>query len=153
MEVSLPHFGLMKTEDSFKTEEGALLRTRLHIRGGTRRLHQGKISAGIVTLYDALLFAMQWYIMSPERRKKAGLKETDAVNNDRAVMEELKRGGVLTGQFDYDEFDRLVDRALLQEMPDFDFQEVLKEVESVMTQLGVMPFDEKALPPEDPATF
>jgi hypothetical protein len=38
-------------------------------------------------------------------------------------------------------------------MPDYDYQGVLSAFESVMTQLGVMPFDEERLPPEDPSTF
>jgi len=36
----MPHFGLMDTRDSFEKEEGALLRARLHIRSGKRRLRQ-----------------------------------------------------------------------------------------------------------------
>ena len=32
-------------------------------------------------------------------------------------------------------------------------QELLKDFEAFMTSLGVMPFNEADLPPEDPATF
>jgi hypothetical protein len=46
---------------------GLLQRARLHLRGGKRRLRQGKISAGIVTLYDALEGAM---LSTPNRLRQ-----------------------------------------------------------------------------------
>ena len=45
----MPHFGLMNPEE-LGPKQSALQRARLHIRAGKRRLSQGKISAGIVTL-------------------------------------------------------------------------------------------------------
>ena len=149
----MPHFGLMNTEDSFKTEEGAVLRARLHIRAGKRRLRQGKISSGIVTLYDAILFAMESYIMSPQRREKLDIREGEDLNNDRTLYAVLMRSGVLDGKFDYAAFDKVVDEEAAEEMPDYDYKWIVEGVESVMIQLGVMPFDEAALPPEDPKTF
>jgi len=65
----------------------------------------------------------------------------------------LVRSGVLDGRFDFDAFDRLTEHALLNEMPGYDYRAVLKGVEAVMEQLGVMPFDEADLPPEDPGTY
>ncbi len=149
----MPHFGLMNTEDSFKSEEGAMLRARLHIRAGKRRLRQGKISSGIVTLYDALLFAMESYIMSHERREKLDIREGEDLKNDRTLYAVLTRSGVLDGRFDYEAFDRLTGEEAAEEMPGYDYKWILYGVESVMTQLGVMPFDEAALPPENPQTF
>ncbi len=149
----MPHFGLMNTEDSFKSEEGALLRARLHIRAGRRRLRQGKISSGIVTLYDALLFAMESYIMPPRRREGLDIREGEDLKNDRTLYAVLTRSGVLDGKFDYEAFDRLIGEEAVEEMPGYDYKWILEGVESVMTQLGVMPFDEAVLPPEDPKTF
>jgi hypothetical protein len=149
----MPHFGLMNTDDSFKTEEGARLRARLHIRAGKRRLRQGKISSGIVTLYDALLFAMDSYIMSPERLKKLEIREGEDLKNDKTLYAVLTRSGVLNGEFDYIAFDKIVEDEGSGEMPGYDYAWILEGVESVMTQLGVMPFDEASLPPEDPKTF
>ena len=128
-------------------------RARLHIRGGKRRLRQGKISAGIVTLYDALLAAMKWYVASPERRSRLDIGRDDDMTDDKTVFSVLTRSGVLDGRFDYPAFDMLVEKALNEEIPDYDYSEVLKGMESVMTLLGVMPFDEAELPQEDPATF
>lgn len=133
--------------------EGPLQRARLHIRGGKRRLREGKISAGIATLYDALNGALQWYIAAPDRRMRLMIPAGEDLNDDKAVYAVLVRSGVLDGSFDFEVFDRLTERALNQEMPDYDYRELLKGIEQVMTQLGVMPFDEAALPPEDPSTF
>ena len=149
----MPHFGLMDTKDSFEKPEGALLRARLHIRGGKRRLRQGKISAGIVTLYDALMFALMWYIASPDRRKALSVREVDDLTNEKTVFDIIKLSKVAIDDFDYDEFNALVEKALEEEMPEYDYTGMLRDFEAFMTSLGVMPFDEVQLPSEDPATF
>src|SRR5512135_392796 len=129
----MPHFGLMNTEDSFNTEEGARLRARLHIRAGKRRLRQGKIASGIVTLYDALLFGLESYIMSPERKKKLDIREGEDLKNDKTLYAVLTRSGVLDGKFDYDAFDKVVDEeAAANEMSGYDYTWILEGVESVM---------------------
>jgi hypothetical protein len=138
--------------DALGPEAAALQRARLHIRGGKRRLRQGKISIGILTLYDALLMALEWYFFSSERRKGLLIKEGDDLNNDRTAFDILRRSGRLDDSLDYEAFDLLVEKALIDEMLDYDYTGVLKGFESVMTQLGVMPFDEAGLPPEDPST-
>lgn len=148
----MPHAGLMD-ENSLGPEAGPLMRARLHIRGGKRRLRQGKIAAGIITLYDAIIAAMDWYIASPERRKGLNIREGDDMRDDKTVFSVLRRSGVLDGKFDYEEFDRLVEKAAKEEMPDYDYSVMLEGIESVMTQLGIMPFDENDLPLEDPSTF
>lgn len=136
-------------------EEAALMRAKLHIRGGKRRLSQGKISAGIVTLYDALTYAMQWYLASPERRRNLAFKEGENIKDDRSAADILTRSGVLDEGFDYGEIDTFVERVLDEEdeMTGYDYTEFLEKVESAMTRLGVMPFDESSLPPEDPKTY
>ncbi len=148
----MPHAGLMD-ERTLGPEQGPLQRARLHIRGGRRRLRQGKTAAGIVTLYDALDAALLWYFASPARRAKLSIFPGDDLNDDRTMFRILARSGVLDGDFDFDVFDRLMERALREELPGYDHREVLSGIERVMTRLGVMPFDETALPPEDPSTF
>ncbi len=139
-------------EDALGPEAGPLQRAKLHIRCGRRRLHQGKISLGIITLSDALVSALQWYVASPERTKTLVIHENDSLNDDAAIYRILRRSGKLDDTLDYDDFNTLVEEAIKHEMPDYDYSELLKNVESVMTQLGVMPFDERKLPPEDPST-
>ncbi len=148
----MPHFGLMD-ERKMGSVDGPFQRARLHIRGGKRRLREGKISAGIVTIYDALEGAMQSYIADPQRMQCLTTKPGENLNNTRTLFAVLVRSGVLDGTFDFDAFDRLADRALHEDMPEYDYRELLSDLESVMIQLGVMPFDEASLPPEDPQTF
>lgn len=148
----MPHAGLMD-EETLGPMEGPRQRARLHIRGGKRRLRQGKISAGIATLYDALEAAMRSYVDDLEKKAKLDIKEGENLNDDKASYAVLVRSGVLDGTFDFGAFDRLAEKALNEEIPWFDYHELLAGIESVMTQLGVMPFDETSLPPEDPNTF
>jgi hypothetical protein len=148
----MPHAGLMD-EKTLGPVEGPLQRARLHIRGGKRRLRQGKISAGIVTLYDALEAAMRSYIDDLEKKSKLNIKEGENLNDDKIAYTVLVRSGVLDGTFDFGAFDRLLEKTLNEEIPWFDYRELLAGIESVMTQLGVMPFDEASLPPEDPKTY
>lgn len=147
----MPHFGLID-ENALGPVEGPFMRAKLHIRGGRRRLTQGKISLGIITLYDAVISAMQWYIADPSHGEIFDFKDNEDRNDDRVVYKVLTRSGVLDGKFDYEKFNELTERALSEEMSAYDYRDVLKGVEEIMTQLGVLPFDEKDLPPEDPRT-
>lgn len=148
----MPHFGLMD-ERTMGAVEGPFLRARLHMRGGRRRLRQGKIAAGIVTLYDALEAAMQAYVSDPAKKARLVLAPGDDLKNEGALYGVLVRSGVLDGAFDFAGFDRLTERALREELPEYDYRPVLAGIEAVMTGLGILPFDEAALPPEDPSTF
>ncbi|MEW6601265.1 MAG: hypothetical protein AB1499_09860 [Nitrospirota bacterium] len=147
----MPHFGLI--DNSLNPEEYALQRARLHIRGAKRRLRQGKISAGLITLYDALVFALDWYIASPDRKNKLRIEKDEDLKNDSTVYEILKRSGVIDSSFNYGLFNQLAEKSLEQDMSDYDYRGILSDFESLMTRLGVMPFDENRLPPEDPSTF
>ena len=148
----MPHAGLMD-EKALGPEEGPLQRARLHIRGGRRRLRQGKIPEGIVTLYDAVCAALEWYFASQERRARLIIRGDDDLNDDKILYEILRRSGILDSSFDYGAFNELVDGVLYRDLSRYDHEGVLRGVESVMTQIGVMPFDEQELPPEDPSTF
>jgi hypothetical protein len=97
--------------------------------------------------------ALQWYVASPGRRKPLLIQEHDDLRDDKTVFAILKRSGVIDGTLDYDKFTTLIDASLERELSDYDYSKVLKSVESVMTQIGVMPFNESELPPEDPSTF
>lgn len=149
----MPHSGLMNTKESFDSAEGALLRARLHIRGGRRRLMQGKVAAGIVTLYDALIFALRFYLMIPEHRTKQKIGESLDLTDEKAMIKALREAGILDNTFDLDEFEDLVDKAAVGEMADYDYRSMLSRFESLMTLLEVMPFDEALLPEEDSSTF
>ena len=150
--MKMPHFGLMD-EDALGSVEGPLMRAKLHMRAGKRRLRQGKISMGILTLYDAVNSAMQWYIALPERRTSLQIKAGEDVRRDATAYAVLTRSKVIDGSLNYEAFDKLADRALYEDMSSYDCTELLRDIEAMMAQLGIMPFNENDLPPEDPSTF
>ncbi|ADH87272.1 hypothetical protein [Desulfurivibrio alkaliphilus] len=147
----MPHFGLMD-ENLLGPVAGPLQRARLHIRSGRRRLNQGKIDAGIATLADAFCSAMKWYLAA--NRQQLAPHAKGETGDDQELYDLLVLSGVLDGSFDYQAFDLLVNQALEGRTPaELDPAELMLEIEKVMLQLGVMPFDESALPAEDPATY
>ena len=148
----MPHAGLMN-ETLLGAVKGPLQRARLHLRGGKRRLRQGKIAAGIVTLYDGLLAAMEFYREAAVQEDGLAQKPGEDLRDENVLYGVLVRKGVLNGRFDFGAFNRLVETALHEELPGYDYRQLVADIDSVMLQLGVMPFDESALPPEDPATF
>jgi len=148
----MPHAGLMN-EGALGPETGLLQRARLHIRGGKRRLWQGKVPAGLVTLYDALIAAMEWYFASPERRNRLVIRNDDDLRDDKVLYKILVRSGVLDGRFDYVAFDTFIGDIIYGKAMEYDYESLAKGIESVMVQLGVMPFNEEELPAEDPSTF
>ena len=148
----MPHAGLMN-EGALGPEGGLLQRARLHIRGGKRRLWQGKVPAGLVTLYDALIAAMEWYFASPERRNRLVIRNDDDLRDDKVLYKILVRSGVLDGRFDYVAFDTFIGDIIYGKAMEYDYESLAKGIESVMVQLGVMPFNEEELPAEDPSTF
>jgi hypothetical protein len=140
-------------EDALGPVEGPLMRAKLHLRCGRRRLLEGKIPEAVITLYDVLSAAMEWYAAVPERRNALRIMEGEDLRDDRTLYEILTRSGMLDGAFDYEAFDGLTVQALNDERPAYDYGGLLRGIESILMQLGVMPFDESALPPEDPSTF
>ncbi len=148
----MPHFGLID-EEKLGPVESLRMRSRLHIRGGRKRLEIGKISLGILTLYDAVNLALQWYVLTPAQSGLAGQHPDKDFRDESAIISALLHNGTLDGRFDYGTFNELVERALKEELFGYDYTGLLKGIESVMVQLGVMPFDESTLPPEEPGSI
>jgi hypothetical protein len=148
----MPHFGLMD-ERGLKPEAAALQRARLHIRAGKRRLRQGKTAAGWMTLYDALLFAMEWYVAFSDRSRTLPIGKTENLRDDTLLFNLLQRSGAVQKNFDYEAFKSLGYASHPEESPGYDPEKTLIAFDSLMTRLGVLPFDERSLPPEDPSTY
>ena len=148
----MPHFGLM--DATHLTEaDAALLRVRLHLRGGRQRFQRGMLAPGIAALYDALQYAMRWYISFPEHRAQLGLRNAEVFEDEAELLALLVRGGVIDRAFDYAGFEQLVEQSLDDVTFQFDAARVLAQIIQVMTQLEVMPFDETQLPPENPGAL
>jgi hypothetical protein len=146
-----PHFGLMD-ESGMTREDALLLRAQLHWRGGMRRIREKKTAAGIATLYDAMLSAMRWYILT-RLRDEAGEDVMENIENERFVFFLLRKAGLLSPSFDLRFMEDVVDKALMEEDIESRKDRFIEQVQHVMTRLMVLPFDESELPPEDPATF
>jgi hypothetical protein len=147
-----PHFGLMD-ETGMSREEALLMRAKLHWRAGVRRMRVKKIPAGLTTLYDALLSAMRWYILL-NRRDDLGDDAGEQLENERYVFSLLRKAGVLDGSIDIHGIEVIVDRALMGDEVDREDQEkVLAQFGEILTRIGILPFDQLELPPEDPSTF
>lgn len=146
-----PHFGLMD-ERSMSREDALLMRAKLHWRCGMRRCRENKNAAGIATLYDAMVSAMRWYILT-RLREEAGGDVLENIENERLVFFLLRKAGLLPSSFDLQFMEDVVDRALQDEDIGSRKDQFIRQVQEVMTRMTVLPFDEAELPPEDPSTF
>ena len=146
----MPHAGLMDA-DALGPEAAALLRARLHVRGARRRLGQGRYALALAALYDGLTSGMDWFLSSPARRAGASL-DGFPLSDDVPTHAALLRAKVLDGSFDFAAFRRAVYRALDEPPTAAECTEWFPGAEAVLTRLGVLPFDEAILPPEDPRT-
>lgn len=146
-----PHFGLMD-ESKMSKIDALQMRFRLHWRCGVRRMRQDKTAIGLATLYDALLSAMRWYILT-NLRQELGDNAEEKLENERLVFSLLRRAGILDSSFDLKLVEETVDRALMEEDISSDQERVIAELYQFLARIGVLPFDETKLPPEDPATL
>jgi hypothetical protein len=104
--------------------------------------------AGIVALYDALLFGMRYYIARQERCERINIVENIDLWDAVAMFHVLSRAGIFDDPHAFDRLSLIVERALWQESFSFDADAACSEVEKMLTKLGVMPFNESALPGE-----
>ena len=130
--------------------EAELLRARLHVRGGNRRLRQGRDAAGIASLYDALIHALRWYTL--ENQTALEIANETELRDARDIFARLVRAGVFNDIAKFDALTSLVEKAIDDPTFRFDATSAWAKIENWLTRLGVMPFDETALPPDDPAS-
>lgn len=135
-------------------EEILLMRARLHLRSGRRRLYEGKLPSAIVTLYDAVYSAMQWAALTSDWWPEYRVNGRDELLADELRLYDLLvQKEILPESLQFQDLRRLADLAVQDELPGLDRRDVLNRVEALLTALGVLPFDENKLPPEFPGTF
>ena len=130
--------------------EAELLRARLHVRGGKRRLQQGKGAAGLAALYDALIHGLRWYAL--ENRATLKIADETELQDERNIFARLAQARELSNLAEFDALTMLVERAIDDPTVRFGAADESAKIENWLTRLGAMPFDEAALPPEDPTT-
>ncbi len=149
----MPHFGLMD-EGEMIPRDAALLRARLHVRCGRRRLFEGKLPEAVATLYDGLLAAMRWYALTDgEVHRQIHTRGDRLLEDDVELQKLLREHGAWDDVLNFQGLRSLVDDAMEGRLADFDRHRLMEQIEAVLTRLGVLPFDEDALPPEDPETL
>ena len=149
----MPHFGLMD-EGKMPPVDAALLRAQLHIRAGRRRMQEGKYPEGISTMYDAVLSGMRWFALKNEAIHEEIHKRGEYILEDDVKLQQLiAESGAWPDGLDFVKLQDTVYEALEENLEGFEPTLFLRQVEDVLTKLGVMPFDEKELPPEDPETL
>ena len=141
----MPHYGLMDAT-KMTEEDAALIRARLHLHAGKRRMQEGLAAAGIAALYDSVLFGMRYYIA--KHKGCASFVEKIDLWDAAGLFHALTRAGVFDDPLTFNRFTLIVERALWQESFSFDTDSTLAEVEKMLTKLGVMPFNEPVLPRE-----
>ncbi|MFW9787661.1 MAG: hypothetical protein ACFFE2_11435 [Candidatus Thorarchaeota archaeon] len=150
----MPHFGLI--DDRLHPADAALLRARLHMRGGRIRLLDGRNEDGVAALYDAMVNAMLRFFDSSELRQNLTIGEDDDLNDDRTLFVILKKSGVLDSTVDVLDFDYLrkkMDEAIEDELVEFNAHRFMHLFNRIMALLDVIPFDESDLPEADSVTL
>ena len=127
--------------------EAALLCARLYLRDGKSYLQEGSFTAGIAALYDAILFAMHYYIAEPAYRGSINLNSDDLWDHA-ALYHKLLKAGIFDDANAFNHLSLIVERVLWQKSYSFDTNSVLAEVEKILSKLGVMPFNESMLQSE-----
>jgi hypothetical protein len=96
---------------------------------------------------------MESYAARPERKAGLDVRRGEDLRREKDLFRILARSGIVTNVLDFDRFENLMERALGDELTGYDYRPLLQEVEALLTQLGVLPFEESSLPAEDPGTF
>ncbi|MFX0185730.1 MAG: hypothetical protein ACFE95_21815 [Candidatus Hodarchaeota archaeon] len=152
----MPHFGLMNP-DEMKPAEAAIMRAKLHVRGGMRRISQGKIEAGIAALHDAIISAMQHSFFSNQLKESIKLTDNDFdITDEKDLFNILKKSKIIDNTFREQDFSYLltiIEKALDHQLNDFNHVVYFNKYNNLMNQLGIIPYNDQELPPEDPTTF
>ena len=146
----MPQHDFIDVTKMIKTEAALLCACRC-MRDGKHHIKEGSFAAGIAALYDAILFAMHYYITEPACRGIINLNRGDLW--DHAVLyHKLVKAGIFDDPNAFNHLSLIVERSLWQESYLFDTDYVLTEVEKILSKLGVMPFNESILQSESIAT-
>lgn len=122
----------------------ALVCARFNLRGGKRRLQKGLTAAGLVALYDSVLFGMRYYITRHEGCAPF-LEEID-LWDALDMFEALTRAGIFEDPLTFNRLSLIVERTLWQGSLSLEADAVLNDVEKMLATLGVLPFHKNILP-------
>ncbi|MFX1553753.1 MAG: hypothetical protein ACFFBV_07475 [Promethearchaeota archaeon] len=147
----MPHFGLI--DENLPKIEQCLLRARLHINAGKKRIEEGEISAGIAALYDALIFSLYWYFLSDKMLKPLLFNGNGTYEDEEILYSILLIYGRIDETFDFKRFLKLTVKAINNELKEFKDDTFIKDFDSLMEQLKVLPYNENTIPQEQLLTL
>lgn len=139
----MTHLGLI--DEKLPEVDQCLLRARLYIRKGKKRIKKGEISTGIMVLYDAFIFSLYWYFLSDKMLKPLLINGNGTPNDEEHLYLILLSYGRISGTFDYDKFLKLTTKALNNKLNKPECEMIIKEFDSFMEELEVIPYNENNL--------
>ena len=139
----MQHYDLVYT-DKMSEAKRALILACLNLRYGKRRLQKGRAVAGLAALYDALLFGMHYFIADAEHGNRTIHTNNDELWDHAVLYQKLVKAGIFDDPYAFNRLSLIVERALWQGSLSIDADVILKEIETMLAQLGV--FDK--IPPE-----
>jgi hypothetical protein len=97
---------------------------------------------------------MVWYAMDAVNRAGLTIGPGEDTGDADTLCRILVRSGILSGMEGYAKLAATVEMFLLDKLAEnaVDTDELLAAAEQIILELGVLPFDEAALPPEHPST-
>lgn len=130
--------------------EISLMCARLYLREGKRYLQQGAFRTGIEALFDAILFGMHYYIAEPGGRGTIHVSDAD-LWDPAALYHKLAKAGLFDDLNTVNHLSQIVERTLWQGSVAGDINDVITEIETILSRLGVTPFNESILKSDSPA--
>jgi hypothetical protein len=93
---------------------------------------------------------MQWFWLT---RQNSVQDHVLVMPGDGELFSLLVAEGALDLSMDFEKIFNLMKKSLDNSLPMHDYDDIVRNMETIMTRLGVLPFDENSLPPEDPRTY
>jgi hypothetical protein len=124
--------------DKMSRAKRALILACLNLRHGKRRLQKGRAVAGVSALYDALLFGMHYFVADAERHNRTIYASNDELWDYAVLYQKLVKAGIFEDPYAFNRLTLIVERALWQGSLSFDTDIILKEIEKMLTQIGVL---------------
>jgi hypothetical protein len=119
----------------------ALICARLQFRAGKRYLQKNLTSKGVATLYDSVLFGMQYYLAKHHAFLRKNIELWDAAG----MFQALAWIGLFEDSLTFNHFTLVVERALWQGLFSSDAEVILAQAEELLTKLDVIPVHKKAV--------
>ncbi|MFW9785186.1 MAG: hypothetical protein ACFFFB_23095 [Candidatus Heimdallarchaeota archaeon] len=142
----MPHFGFI--DKKLPGIEQCLLRARLNIIKGKKKIKNREFSTGIVELYDGFVFSLYWYFLSDKMLKPLLFNRDGSYKDEEILYQLLLLHGRIDGTFDFGTFLGLTVKAINNELKEFKYETLIKAFDSLMVELQVLPYKKKNLAQE-----